>query len=69
MLCEFVREGVRPAVIIGTPVGFVNAAESKEVLRPIDIPSISNEGPRGGTPVAVAAINECITIFIEGAKK
>ena len=69
MLCEFVKEGVRPAVIIGTPVGFVNAAESKEVLRTTDIPSISNEGTRGGTPVAVAAINECITIFIEGAKK
>ncbi len=69
MLCEFVKEGIRPAVIIGTPVGFVNAAESKEVLRTIDIPSISNEGTRGGTPVAVAAINECITIFIEGGKK
>jgi precorrin-8X/cobalt-precorrin-8 methylmutase len=69
MLCEFVKKGVCPAVIIGTPVGFVNAAESKEVLRTINIPSISNEGTRGGTPVAVAAINECITIFIEGAKK
>jgi precorrin-8X/cobalt-precorrin-8 methylmutase len=69
MLCEFVKEGIRPAVIIGTPVGFVNAAESKEVLRTIDIPSISNEGTRGGTPVAVAAINECITIFIEGSEK
>jgi precorrin-8X/cobalt-precorrin-8 methylmutase len=69
MLCEFVKEGIRPAVIIGTPVGFVNAAESKEVLRTIDISSISNEGTRGGTPIAVAAINECITIFIEGAKK
>jgi precorrin-8X/cobalt-precorrin-8 methylmutase len=69
MLCEFVKEGIRPAVIVGTPVGFVNAAESKEVLRTTDIPSISNEGTRGGTPVAVAAINECITIFIEGLKK
>ena len=69
MLCEFVKEGVCPAVIIGTPVGFVNAAESKEVLRTTNIPSISNEGTRGGTPVAVAAINECITIFIAGAKK
>ena len=68
MLCEFVKEGIRPAVIIGTPVGFVNAAESKEVLRTTDIPSISNEGTRGGTPVAVAALNECITIFIEGSK-
>jgi len=68
MLCDFVKEGIRPAVIIGTPVGFVNAAESKEVLRTTNIPSISNEGTRGGTPVAVAAINECITIFIEGSK-
>ena len=52
--------------MIGAPVGFVNAAESKELLRTIDIPSISTEGTRGGTPVAVAAINECITLFIEG---
>jgi precorrin-8X/cobalt-precorrin-8 methylmutase len=65
-LCTMIREGVRPAVVIGTPVGFVNAAESKELLRTLDIPSISTEGTRGGTPVAVAAINECITIFIEG---
>ena len=65
-LCEMVREGTRPAVIIGTPVGFVNAAESKEMLRTIDVPSLSTEGTRGGTPVAVAAVNECITIFIEG---
>ena len=65
-LCEMVREGTRPAVIIGTPVGFVNAAESKEVLRTMDVPSLSTEGTRGGTPVAVAAINECITLFVEG---
>jgi len=64
-LCELIKEGVRPAVIIGAPVGFVNAAESKELLRMTDIPSISTEGTRGGTPVAVAAMNECITIFIE----
>ncbi|MDO8872187.1 MAG: precorrin-8X methylmutase [Methanoregula sp.] len=67
-LCGMVKEGICPAVIIGTPVGFVNAAESKELLRTIDIPSVSNEGTRGGTPVAVAAVNECITIFIEGSK-
>ena len=64
-LCEIIKKGVRPAVIIGAPVGFVNAAESKELLRTTDVPSISTEGTRGGTPVAVAAINECITIFIE----
>jgi len=64
-VCELVKHGIRPAVIIGTPVGFVNAAESKKTLRNLDIPSISNEGTRGGTPVAVAVINECITIYAE----
>ena len=64
-LCEMIKEGIRPSVIIGAPVGFVNAAESKELLRTRDVPSISTEGTRGGTPVAVAAMNECITIFIE----
>ena len=65
-LCSMIEKGICPAVIIGTPVGFVNAAESKELLRTIGVPSISTEGTRGGTPVAVAAMNECITIFIEG---
>lgn len=60
------RDAVRPAAIIGAPVGFVNAAESKALLRTIGIPSISTEGTRGGTPVAVAALNECITMYIEG---
>ncbi len=64
-VCAMVNEGVRPAAIIGAPVGFVNAADSKEVLRTIDIPSVSTEGTRGGTPVAVAALNECITMYIE----
>ena len=65
-VCRLIEEGIRPAVVIGTPVGFVNAAESKEVLRRLAVPSISNEGTRGGTPVAVAAINECITMLVEG---
>jgi len=64
-VCELVREGCRPALVIGTPVGFVKAAESKEELRTLDIPSVSNEGTRGGTPVAVAAVNEIITIYAE----
>jgi len=46
-LCEMVNAGIRPVVIIGAPVGFVNAAESKAVLRTISIPSISTEGTRG----------------------
>lgn len=62
-VCDLVREGVVPALVIGTPVGFVKAAESKEELRTLAVPSISTEGTRGGTPVAVAAMNEIITIF------
>lgn len=65
-ISAMVNEGIRPAAIIGAPVGFVNAAESKALLRTIDIPSVSTEGTRGGTPVAVAALNECITMYIEG---
>ncbi|MDO9539837.1 MAG: precorrin-8X methylmutase [Methanocalculus sp.] len=65
-VCRLIESGIRPAVVIGTPVGFVNAAESKVELRKLAIPSISNEGTRGGTPVAVAAINECITMLVEG---
>jgi precorrin-8X/cobalt-precorrin-8 methylmutase len=64
-VCDLIRSGCQPALVIGTPVGFVKAAESKEDLRTTGIPSISNEGTRGGTPVAVAAINEIITIHAE----
>ena len=66
-VCAMIQEGIHPAAVIGAPVGFVNAAESKALLRTLDIPSISTEGTRGGTPVAVAAANECITILIEGS--
>jgi len=60
-LCDLIEAGkVLPRLVIGSAVGFVNAAESKEQLREIDVPSISTAGTRGGTPIAVAAINEII---------
>jgi precorrin-8X/cobalt-precorrin-8 methylmutase len=64
-LCELYKQGITPALVVGCPVGFVNAAESKEELRKMDISSISTVGTRGGTPVAVAAMNEIITMFAE----
>ncbi|HDS63808.1 MAG TPA: precorrin-8X methylmutase [Methanofollis liminatans] len=64
-LCTMIREGVRPALVIGMAVGFVNAAESKEELRGLEITSITTQGTRGGTPPAVAAMNEIVTIFVE----
>jgi precorrin-8X/cobalt-precorrin-8 methylmutase len=63
-LCDLMQsEQARPQLVIGVPVGFVNAAESKERLREMDVPSISTEGTRGGTPIAVAALNEIINIY------
>jgi len=64
-LCKLIKSGITPALVIATPVGFVNAAESKELLRQFDIPSITSIGTRGGTPVAVAAMNELIKITNE----
>jgi precorrin-8X/cobalt-precorrin-8 methylmutase len=46
-----------PALVIGMPVGFVGAAESKAALRAAPVPSISNVGERGGSAVAAAALN------------
>lgn len=48
---------LRPAAVIGLPVGFVGAAESKAELRSSGLPSISNRGERGGSAVAAAALN------------
>ncbi|MBE0523614.1 MAG: precorrin-8X methylmutase [Methanosarcinales archaeon] len=61
-LCRMVEFGIRPALIIAVPVGFVNAAGSKEMVRELDVPSITCIGTRGGTPVAVACINELLVI-------
>jgi precorrin-8X/cobalt-precorrin-8 methylmutase len=64
-VCRMIGEGIVPALVIGTPVGFVNAAESKELLRTIRVPSVSNVGTRGGTPIAVASMNEIITMSLQ----
>lgn len=46
--------------IVGAPVGFVGAADSKEELRKSNIPNIITQGPKGGTPIAVACVNSLI---------
>ncbi|WP_217558439.1 precorrin-8X methylmutase [Paenibacillus sp. GbtcB18] len=57
-LIRLVKEGeARPGLIVGVPVGFVSAAESKEELLQLDVPFITNIGRKGGSPVAVAAVN------------
>lgn len=49
--------GPRPALIIGVPVGFVGAAESKEALERSGLTSIFTKGRKGGSTVAVAIVN------------
>ncbi|QTA89033.1 precorrin-8X methylmutase [Desulfonema magnum] len=57
-LLELVKEGkARPALIIGLPVGFVNAAESKAALIETDYPHISNIGRKGGSNLAAGVVN------------
>jgi len=51
------KDIIHPDLIIGVPVGFVGAAESKEELMTLDVPWISIKGRKGGSPVAVSIIN------------
>lgn len=47
----------RPALIVGLPVGFVNAAESKAALMETGYPYITNVGRKGGSNVAASVVN------------
>ena len=58
--------GAIPALVIGMPVGFVNAAEAKELLlRQPRIPSLVLKGRRGGSPLAAAAVNALAALALE----
>ena len=59
-LFELLETDNRPALVIGLPVGFVGAAESKEALLAGDLPGVANRGPKGGSAVAAAALNALI---------
>ena len=51
------EEGVRPAVVIAMPVGFVHVVESKEELMSLGVPHITIKGRRGGSPLAVSTVH------------
>lgn len=64
-LLELVKEArVEPKFIVGVPVGFVGAKESKEYLREFDIPSISTIGYKGGSNVAASIINALLYMVV-----
>ncbi|MEV1012432.1 MULTISPECIES: precorrin-8X methylmutase [unclassified Micromonospora] len=56
-LVELLTLDAAPALVVGLPVGFVGAAESKAALRASGLPGVSNVGEKGGSAVAAAALN------------
>lgn len=61
------RMGIKPALIIGTPVGFVGAAEVKARLANQDVPYITLLGNQGGSTAAVAIVNALLALAQGGA--
>ncbi len=60
------EQNIKPALIVGVPVGFINTAESKEALLSLDTPYITSIGRKGGSSVAVAIINALLRLAAEG---
>ena len=57
-LYELIREGkIRPELVIGVPVGFVNVEVAKELIMETEVPYIVNRGRKGGSNVAAAICN------------
>ena len=64
-LHELITAGtVKPALVIGVPVGFVNVVESKELILTDDVPSIVSRGRKGGSNVAAAICNAMLYQFM-----
>lgn len=65
-LKELILEGKSEAeFIIGAPIGFVGAAESKEEIEKLDLPMITVRGRKGGSSVAAAIVNALMYMLIE----
>lgn len=66
-ICELVRlKAANPSLIVGVPVGFVQAQESKKELLSLDTPYITNKSKKGGSSVAAAIINALLILAIRG---
>lgn len=73
-LIELVRlikeEGVRPALVVAMPVGFVSAAESKDLMMTVnDVPWVAIKGRKGGSTLVVAAIHAMLSLAEAEQKK
>lgn len=62
-LSELIDQGIyQPALVVATAVGFVGAAESKELLMQKGVPYIAVAGTRGGSAVAAAMVNALLKL-------
>ena len=73
-LIELVRlireEGVRPALVVAMPVGFVSAAESKDLMMTVnEVPWVAIKGRKGGSTLVVAAIHAMLSLAEAAQKK
>jgi precorrin-8X/cobalt-precorrin-8 methylmutase len=57
-----IEEGIRPALVIAMPVGFVHVVESKQELMSLGVPYIALDGRRGGSPLAVSVIHALCSV-------
>lgn len=62
-LCDLIKQReVTPALVVGVPVGFVGARESKELLMSTPVPYITVPGTKGGSTIAVAVMNAFLNL-------
>ena len=62
-LCDVVSASqIKPALIIGVPVGFVSVIESKQALAKLSVPQILVEGRKGGSPAAASILNALLIL-------
>ena len=68
--CELMEAGeLRPALVIGVPVGFVNVVESKELLLTEQVPYIVARGRKGGSNVAACICNAMLYLASGNARE
>lgn len=61
---HMIQEGIaKPGLVVGIPVGFVSAPESKADLAKLDVPFITNSGRKGGSPAASSIMNAIMLLY------
>ena len=62
-LAEQIKKGeAKPALVVAVPVGYVGAAESKEIVAKLQVPFIITRGRKGGSTIAVAVFNALLSM-------